>query len=193
VVRIGPNELHFTDAEFCLSHHGRTDLAKCPSYYGILGDLVGGLAGAAEHRARKYAVQPLFSGQALADFSRSALDRHIEALLGLLAAVARRGDAVNVTHLLWAYASEIMASYVLADEGLELLGQADLEAWHSSARPLGAAHLATMLRAMSFPKSALDVLPALRRLSPVAWIDQVRPRPREREPRTSCMTNMRSQ
>lgn len=70
-----------------------------------------------------------------------------------------------------------MASYVLADEGLELLGQADLEAWHGSARPLGAAHMATMLRSIPFFKSALDVLPALRRLSPVAWIDEVSPDP----------------
>ncbi|KAI9147461.1 Cytochrome P480 monooxygenase [Paramyrothecium foliicola] len=171
IVRIGPNELHFSDHIFCLDLHKQPDLYKCDNYYGILSYLLGGLPSPSSHAERKSVVQPLFSGGTLADFSVSFLNDHIESLMDQFSTLAD-GHEVNATHLLWAYTNDVMASYVL-DSDVGYLKSPDLSAIHDATRAFNAIDLATVLRSMWPVKMLLDTVPSLRRFSPLVWIDEL--------------------
>ncbi|KAH0420722.1 cytochrome p450 [Colletotrichum camelliae] len=151
VVRIGPNELHFIDHQFCLEYHKRPDLLKCDNYYGLLNKLLGGLA-------RK----------TLAQFTPT-LDSHLESLYKRLNDVAGIEDAVNLTHYLWAFTNDVMVSY-LVEEDYGFLRIFDLEAVHNKTRAFSAIDLATILRCMPPIKFIFDVFP-LRSYSPLGWLD----------------------
>ncbi|KAK7224693.1 hypothetical protein V2G26_012696 [Clonostachys chloroleuca] len=169
VVRIGPNELHFSDHQFCLQHHKRPDLYKCDNYYGILSYLLGGFADPAHHKTRKAILQPLFSGRTLADFSDSGMSAHLDTLVDRLSESSHA--VVNTTHNLWAFTTDVMMSYVLGIETGYLKSQ-DLKAVHDSTRAFSAIDLATVLRSMPPIKMVFDCVPSLRCFSPLGWIDQ---------------------
>uniref|UniRef100_A0A0B7KRT2 Cytochrome P450 n=1 Tax=Bionectria ochroleuca TaxID=29856 RepID=A0A0B7KRT2_BIOOC len=145
VVRIGPNELHFSDHQFCLQHHKRPDLYKCDNYYGILSYLLGGFADPAHHKTRKAILQPLFSGRTLADFSDSGASAHLDTL------VDRLSESSHATGY---------------------LKTQDLKAVHDSTRAFSAIDLATVLRSMPPIKMVFNCVPSLRCFSPLGWIDQ---------------------
>jgi len=172
VVRIGPNELHFNDHEFCLVHHKRTDLAKCTNYYGLLNTLLGGISSPHGHATRKSIIQPLFSGKTLLEFSRTTMDRHIESLHDRL--MERDSNApVNGTHYLWAYTNDITVSY-LVDKDIGYLQESDLQKVHDDLRAFSSIEFATVLRATPPIKKLFDVFPSLRKISPLSWLDEVR-------------------
>ncbi|KAK2063743.1 cytochrome P450 [Colletotrichum caudatum] len=171
VVRIGPNELHFIDHQFCLEHHKRSDLLKCDNYYGILSKLLGGMASATKHSRRAAGMRPIFSGQTLAEFTPT-LDRHLESLHSQLTNVAMNSRVVNMTHFLWAYTNDVMISY-LTEEDYGFLKSSDLKAVHDSTRAFSAIDLATLLRCMPPIKLMFDYLPLLRRCSPLGWLDSL--------------------
>ncbi|CAH0024865.1 unnamed protein product [Clonostachys rhizophaga] len=170
VVRIGPNELHFSDHQFCLQHHKRPDLYKCDNYYGILSYLLGGFADPAHHKSRKAILQPLFGGRTLADFSDSGMSAHLDTLVDRLSESSN--DIVNTTHTLWAFTTDVMMSYVLGIDTGYLKSQ-DLKVVHDSTRAFSAIDLATVLRSMPPVKMVFDCVPSLRCISPLGWIDQV--------------------
>lgn len=173
IVRIGPDELHVSDHSFNLQHHNRSDLTKSPAYYGLLGDLLAGLANPHGHKERKYAIQPLFTGGTLAKFSESTMNTHIESLVDRLALAAENRNTVNLTHVLWAYTNDIMTSYVLGTD-FGYLHSGDLQPMHDATRAFSAIDLATVLRSMPVIKQLLDIVPILRRSSPLGWTDKVR-------------------
>ncbi|CAG9981056.1 unnamed protein product [Clonostachys byssicola] len=169
VIRIGPNEIHFSDHQFCLQHHKRADLYKCDNYYGILSYLLGGFADPAHHKNRKAIIQPLFSGRTLADFSDSGMSAHLDTLVDRLSKSSN--DTVNITHTLWAFTTDVMMTYVLGiDPGY--LKSEDLKGVHDSTRAFSAIDLATVLRSMPPLKMVFDCIPSLRCFSPLGWIDQ---------------------
>ncbi|KAK1844942.1 cytochrome p450 [Colletotrichum chrysophilum] len=169
VVRIGPNELHFTDHQFCLEYHKRPDLLKCDNYYGLLNKLLGGLASPTKHIQRASAVRPIFSGKTLAQFTPT-LDSHLESFYKRLNDVAGTEDAVNLTHYFWAFTNDVMVSY-LVEEDYGFLRIFDLEAVHNKTRAFSAIDLATVLRCMPPVKFIFDHLPILRSYSPLGWLD----------------------
>lgn len=172
-MRIGPNELHFTDHVFCLEHHKRPDLLKCDNYYGLLNKLLGGFALPILHSKRASVLRPLFSGPTLAGYSNTSMDNYIEELYTRLSTVITEGgDEVNLTHYLWAYTNDVMVSY-LTGEDHGFLKERDLVAVHDRTRAFSAIDLATVLRCMPPIKSMFDVFPTLRRLSPLGWLDEV--------------------
>ncbi|OLN87424.1 Trichodiene oxygenase 4 [Colletotrichum chlorophyti] len=169
VVRIGPNELHFVDHEFSLEHHKRPDLLKCDNYYGLLNKLLGGLQSSEAHLQRAAVMRPIFSGQTLAAFSNT-MDNHLDTLCSRLADASGDGDAVNMTHYLWAFTNDVMISY-LTDENYGFMNMFDLKAVHDSTRSFSAIDLATVLRCMPPFKIMMDLFPALRSYSPLGWLD----------------------
>ncbi|KAF4484538.1 Cytochrome P450 monooxygenase SAT11 [Colletotrichum fructicola Nara gc5] len=169
VVRIGPNELHFIDHQFCLEYHKRPDLLKCDNYYGLLNKLLGGLASPTKHIQRASAVRPIFSGKTLARFTPT-LDGHLESLYKRLNDVAGTEDAVNLTHYFWAFTNDVMVSY-LVEEDYGFLRIFDLEAVHNKTRAFSAIDLATVLRCMPPIKFIFDTFPILRSYSPLGWLD----------------------
>ncbi|KAK0710756.1 cytochrome P450 [Lasiosphaeris hirsuta] len=171
VVRIGPNELHFSDHTFCLAHHKRADLGKCTNYYGLLGTLLGGLSSPQQHAHRKAIIQPLFSGRTLLEFSKTTLNTHLETLFDRLMAVAAGGE-VNGTHYLWAFTNDVMVSY-LVDKDMGYLREGDLGRVHNNLRAFSSIEFATVLRAMPPIKRMFDVFPALRKISPLSWLDEL--------------------
>ncbi|KAK0727601.1 cytochrome P450 [Lasiosphaeria miniovina] len=172
VVRIGPNELHFNDHEFCLAHHRRPDLGKCTNYYGLLDTLLGGLASPHRHTERKSIMQPLFSGATLSQFSATTMNSILDSLHNRLTDASRAvSGPVNATHYLWAYTNDIMVSY-LVGEDKGYLGR-DLQVVHDELRAFSAIELATVLRTMPIAKKAIEVFPALRQYSPLAWLDNL--------------------
>lgn len=173
MVRIGPNELHFVDHKFCLAHHRRADLYKCDNYYGILSELLGGLASPVDHSKRASALRPLFSGDSLAAYS-TEMDSYLEHLRQQLAGIASQEHAVNLTHYIWAYTNDIMISYITGEDS-GFLKSPDLQAVHDKTRAFSAIDLATLLRCMPPVKLMFDLLPSLRRISPLAWTDKVSP------------------
>ncbi|KAK1965855.1 cytochrome P450 [Colletotrichum sublineola] len=171
VVRIGPNELHFVDHQFCLEHHKRSDLLKCDNYYGLLSKLLGGLASAAKHSRRAAGMRPIFSGQTLAEFAPT-LDRHLESLHMRLSDASANSKCANMTYFLWAYTNDIMISY-LTEEDYGCLKDSDMKAFHDLTRAFSAIDLATVLRCMPPVKIIFDLFPALRRYSPLGWLDSL--------------------
>ncbi|WDK16440.1 cytochrome p450 [Colletotrichum graminicola] len=171
VVRIGPNELHFVDHQFCLEHHKRSDLSKCDNYYGLLGNLLGGLASATKHSKRAAGMRPIFSGQTLAEFVPT-LDKHLESLHSRLTDAAVNSQVVNMTHFLWAFTNDVMISY-LTEEDYGCLKAFDMKAIHDSTRAFSAIDLATVLRCIPPVKLMFDYFPALRRYSPLGWLDSL--------------------
>ncbi|KAF6840541.1 cytochrome p450 [Colletotrichum musicola] len=171
VVRIGPNELHFVDHKFCLEHHKRPDLLKCDNYYGLLNKLLGGLASPTKHIERAAAMRPIFSGQALAQYT-ATLDNQLESLHTRLCQAAGDSEAVNLTLHLWAFTNDVMISY-LVEENYGFLRVFDLQAVHDSTRASSAIDLATVLRCMPPIKLMFDVFPALRSYSPLGWLDSL--------------------
>ncbi|KAK1982379.1 cytochrome P450 [Colletotrichum cereale] len=171
VVRIGPNELHFVDHQFCLGYHKRPDLLKCDNYYGILSKLLGGLASATKHARRAAVMRPIFSGQTLAEFAPT-LDKHLESLHSRLADAAANSKVVNMTHFLWAYTNDIMISY-LTEEDYGCLKAADVKVVHDATRAFSAIDLATVLRCMPPIKTVFDIFPALRSYSSLGWLDSL--------------------
>ncbi|KAI1415050.1 cytochrome P450 [Hypoxylon sp. FL1857] len=173
VVRIGPNELHFTDHEACLQHHKRTDVMKCENYYGLLNTLLGGLALPQAHSERKALIQPLFTGASLASFSNTVMNTHVESMYQKLTSLSMENDSlVNLTHVLWAYTNDIMVSYVLGEDR-GFLKSSDLAAVHDSTRPSGAVDFATLLRSMPSVKRLIDLFPALHKFSPLGWLNSL--------------------
>ncbi|GKT47591.1 cytochrome P450 monooxygenase sdnE [Colletotrichum spaethianum] len=171
VVRIGPNELHFVDHQFCLEHHKRPDLFKCDNYYGLLDKLLGGLANPSKHSKRAAVMRPIFSGQTLARFAPT-LDKHLESLHSRLTDAATDVEVVNITHFLWAYTNDVMISY-LTEEDYGFLKAHDLRAVHDSTRAFSAIDLATVLRCMPPIKIMFDLFPSLRSYSPLGWLDSI--------------------
>ncbi|KZL70412.1 cytochrome P450 [Colletotrichum tofieldiae] len=171
VVRIGPNELHFVDHQFCLEHHKRPDLLKCDNYYGLLNKLLGGLASPSKHSKRAAVMRPIFSGQTLAEFGPT-LDKHLESLHSRLTDAAADMEVVNLTHFLWAYTNDVMISY-LTEEDYGCLKVFDLRAVHDSTRAFSAIDLATVLRCMPPIKLMFDIFPVLRSYSPLGWLDSM--------------------
>lgn len=171
-MRIGPNELHFTDHEFCLQHHKRADLIKCGSYYGLLDKLTSGLASSRMHSERKSKIQPLFTGPTLQKLSASLMNDHIKTLHDQLAVAASTGVEVNMTHHFWAYTNDIMTSYLLGED-LGYLKNSNLTKVHDTLRAFSSIDLAAMLRTMPAVKIFLNAFPALRRFSPIGWLDNV--------------------
>ncbi|OHE94989.1 cytochrome P450 [Colletotrichum orchidophilum] len=171
VVRIGPNELHFVDNKFNLDHHRRPDLLKCNNYYGLLDKLLGGLASPTKHAQRAAVMRPIFSGQTLAEYSKT-LDKHLESLHSRLADAISNKGSVNLTHYLWAYTNDVMISY-LTEENYGFLKVYDLQATHDATRAFSAIDLATVLRCMPPIKIVFDYVPALRALSPLGWLDNL--------------------
>ncbi|KAI2469580.1 cytochrome P450 [Annulohypoxylon bovei var. microspora] len=170
VVRLGPNELHFSDHEACLQHHNRADLRKCDNYYGLLNTLLGGLALPQAHSERKFMIQPLFTGSNLASFSGTEMNAQLETLHGKLTSFSDMKTSTNLTHVLWAYTNDIMTSYIFGED-LGFLNSPDLIAMHDSTRAFSAIDLATVLRSMPPIKKAFDILPSLRKVSPLGWLD----------------------
>ncbi|OTB01337.1 hypothetical protein M426DRAFT_14643 [Hypoxylon sp. CI-4A] len=171
VVRIGPNELHFSDHEECLRHHNRTDLRKCENYYGILDKVLGGMTLPQLHSERKSIVQPLFSSAKLASYSHTTMNRHLDQLYErLVSSSALKDSPTNLTHILWAFTNDSMFSYVM-DEDVGFLKSPDLVATHDSTRTVGSIELATLLRSMPMVKKLSDLFPFTRQLSPLGWID----------------------
>ncbi|KAK1467550.1 cytochrome P450 [Colletotrichum cuscutae] len=171
VVRIGPNELHFVDNKFNLDHHRRPDLFKCNNYYGLLNKLLGGLASPTKHAQRAAVMRPIFSGQTLAEYSKT-LDKHIESLHSRLADAASDKGVINLTHYLWAYTNDVMISY-LTEENYGFQKVYDLQATHDATRAFSAIDLATVLRCMPPVKTMFDYVPALRSFSPLGWLDNL--------------------
>lgn len=168
VVRIGPSELHFSDHQFCIQFHKGTHLYKCGNYYGILDYLLGGFASPHHHAKRKSIIQPLFAGGTLAEFSTSMLSVHINTLVDRLTV---SGSESNATHLLWAYTTDVMMSYIVGmDCGYSK--SPDTKAVHDATRAFNAIDLATVLRSMPPVKRMFDWVPSLRRFSPLGWIDE---------------------
>ncbi|KAI0839263.1 cytochrome P450 [Hypoxylon sp. FL0890] len=173
IVRIGPNELHFTDHEACLRHHNRTDLRKCDNYYGLLNTLLGGLTLPQAHSERKSIIQPLFTGPSLASFSNTTMNTQLETLYEKFTSLSINQDSpTNMTHVLWAYTNDIMLSYLLGEDP-EFLKKNDLTAVHDSTRAFGAINLATVLRSMLPVKKMFDLFPTLRKFSPLGWLDSL--------------------
>ncbi|KAH8673452.1 cytochrome P450 [Xylariales sp. PMI_506] len=174
IVRIGPNELHFADHEFCLEFHKRPDLKKCTNYYGLLDTLLGGLADPHLHHERKTIMQPLFSGSTLSRYSNGVLNEHLETLHDRIVVADPHPDEekMNLTHYLWAFTNDVMTSYIF-EEDLRYTKAADLEAVHDSTRAFSAIDLATVLRSMPPVKKLFDIVPSLRRWSPLGWLDEL--------------------
>jgi hypothetical protein len=175
VVRIGPGELHFNDHEFCLAHHRRADLKKCTNYYGLLGTLLGGLSSPHLHAERKSIIQPLFNGSTLSQFSSTTMNAYIQSLCDRLSSAAGASggrDPVNITHYLFAYTSDVMVSY-LVNEDMQYISSPGPQRVHDSLRAFSAIDLATMLRSMPPVKNMFDLFPALRKNSPLGWLDKV--------------------
>ncbi|KAK0614673.1 cytochrome P450 [Immersiella caudata] len=171
VVRIGPNELHFNDHDFCVTHHKRSDLSKCTNYYGLLSTLLGGISSPHGHAQRKSIIQPLFSGKALAEFSKTTMDRHIDSLHDRLLA-HQPNTPVNGTHYLWAYTNDVVVSY-LVDKDMGYLWEKDLTKVHDDLRAFSSIEFATVLRAMPPIKKLFDIFPSLRKISPLNWLDDL--------------------
>ncbi|KAL0932413.1 cytochrome P450 [Colletotrichum truncatum] len=169
VVRIGPNELHFVDHKFCLEYHKRPDLLKCDNYYGLLDKLLGGLANPKVHMQRAAAIRPVFSGQTLAQFTPS-LDNYLGSLHSRLSDVSEHGEAVNLTHYLWAFTNDVMISYII-EENYGFLKVFDLAKIHDMTRGFSAIDLATVLRCVPPVKKMFDIFPAVRAYSPLGWLD----------------------
>lgn len=172
IVRIGPNELHFVDHEFCLRHHKRADLNKCDNYYGLLNKLMGGLASPHRHSERKSQIQGFFNGQTLATYSSFTLSDQVERLHDRLLNSASKDTEINITHYFWAYTNDIMMSYLFGKDP-KYLQQPDLVKVHDDLRAFSAIDLATVLRTMPPVKKMLDIFPTLRRFSPLGWLDKV--------------------
>lgn len=186
VVRIGPNELHFVDHKWCLEHHRRSDLKKCENYYGLLNTLLGGLHEPIHHAHRKSMIQPLFTGQILAQFS-PMLNSHIDTLHNCLARAAAE-TKINATYYLWAFTNDVMISYLVgSDPGF--MRTDDLSALHDETRSFGAIDLASILRAMPPIKMAFATLPILRHYSPLGWLDKVRRLPMSERGGTMLMSS----
>ncbi|KAK8034114.1 hypothetical protein PG993_009109 [Apiospora rasikravindrae] len=178
VVRIGPDELHIADPEFCLDFRRRPDLRKCSNYYGLDSTVLGGLADPRNHLQRKSVIQPLFTGDTLARYSAAELNVHAGNLHEKLSEAASQHDqsGTNLTFILWALTNDIMTSYIFG-ERMGYLAAPDLAAVHDSTRAYNAIDLATVLRTMSPVKMLFDPLPVLRRLSVLGWIDKVQSEP----------------
>ncbi|KAK7911937.1 cytochrome P450 [Apiospora marii] len=174
VVRIGPNEVHFVDHEFCLRLHNRADLLKCPTYYRPIRDLLGGITDPHRYRQRKALMKPLFRGETLSSYASGPMNSLVEALQARLLLEASRGRPTNLTHIMWAFSADIMTSYVSGEAlGLgKLEGQALVVA-HEASRPYGIVHLAAIAHSVPFLMETVDAFPALRRMTVIGWADKL--------------------
>ncbi|OTA68397.1 cytochrome P450 [Hypoxylon sp. EC38] len=171
VVRIGPNELHFTDHEACIQHHNRADLRKCENYYSLLNTLLGGIPLPQAHSERKALIQPLFTGASLKSFSNTTMNTLLESMHARLTSLSTMKDSpTNMTHVLWAYTNDIMFSYLLGED-LGFLKASDLKAVHDSTRQAGAIDFAIAIRCMPPVKKTLDLFPPLRKFSPLSQLE----------------------
>ncbi|KAK8091417.1 cytochrome P450 [Apiospora kogelbergensis] len=173
VVRVGPNEVHFVDHQFCLRLHNRADLLKCPTYYRPIRHLLGGITDPQRYRQRKALMKPLFRGETLSVYASGTMNNLVEALQVRLLSGAGRGPT-NLTHLLWAFSADIMTSYISGEAvGLgKLEGQA-LVAAHEATRPYGIVHLAAIAHSVPLLMQAVDAFPALKRLTVIGWADKL--------------------
>lgn len=175
MVRIGPTELHFIDADFNLAHHRDTSLYKDPIYYGPVRHVSSGMEDPRHHKIRKFITQPLFTGQTLRRFSSSTLNQHLDTLQkNLINAAADNGGKVNLTYLISAFSNDVMFSYIM-DEDFGFQRKPNLQTVHDTTRVFSAIDLATVLRAFSFVRLAFDFLPCLRNVSRLGWLDRVGP------------------
>lgn len=171
-MRIGPNEVHFSDHEFCLKHHRQHHLHKCSTYYGALHHIMGGLADPALHAQRKSIIQPLFGGTRLAEFSALVLNSSIGKLLSQLQAEGTSGGEVNLTYQLWAFTTATMFEYVFGQDS-KFVDMADVRKLHDQTRAFSAIDLVTVLRSIAPVKWLFDAIPHLRSMSPLGWLDNV--------------------
>ncbi|KAH8172323.1 cytochrome p450 domain-containing protein [Sarocladium implicatum] len=171
IVRIGPNELHSIDNEWNLRLHRRRDLSKCTEYYGVLDNVLGGLQKPQEHATRGSIIRPLFAGAMLAEFSDGKLNKLTEKLHDQLADAADCQRKIDATHLIWAYTTDIMLSYVLGEDSRYLNGN-DLDSFHHKTRALGVIDYATTLRTVPIIKAVVQMFPALKSLSTHNWIEK---------------------
>ncbi|OTA94127.1 hypothetical protein M434DRAFT_30298 [Hypoxylon sp. CO27-5] len=173
VVRIGPNELHFTDHEACIQHHNRADLRKCENYYSLFNTLVGGIPLPQAHSERKALIQPLFTGANLTSFSNTSMNTLLESMHARLTSLSTMKDSpTNMTHVLWAYTNDIMFSYLLGED-LGFLKASDLKAMHDSTRQPGVIDFAIAIRCMPPVKKTLDLFPLLRKFSPISRLESL--------------------
>jgi hypothetical protein len=100
------------------------------------------------------------------------MNDHIKTLHDQLAVAASTGVEVNMTHHFWAYTNDIMTSYLLGED-LGYLKNSNLTKVHDTLRAFSSIDLAAMLRTMPAVKIFLNAFPALRRFSPIGWLDNV--------------------
>ncbi|KAK8083918.1 cytochrome protein, partial [Apiospora saccharicola] len=174
VVRVGPNEVHFVDHEFCLRLHNRPGLLKCPTYCGPIRDLLGGITDPQRYRRRKALMKPLFRGETLSRYASGTMNSLVEALQVRLLSEASRGHPANLTHIMWAFSADIMSSYISGEAvGLGKLEGDELVAAHEATRPYGIVHLAAIAHSAPLLMQAVDAFPALKRLTAIAWADKL--------------------
>ncbi|KAH7305185.1 cytochrome P450 [Stachybotrys elegans] len=171
LIRIGPNELHCMDHEWILKHHRRPDMKKCTNYYGTLNHLIGGLHQPQAHNERKSLIQPLFAGKSLASYAE-VLNHYLDLLHERFVAEMGKNDKVNTTHIIWAYTTDIMVSYIIGKE-TEYLKSDDLESVHHATRAFSATDLATTMRTMPPVNRTFKLIPSLRSYSPLGWLDEI--------------------
>ncbi|KAK6859191.1 hypothetical protein PG995_005044, partial [Apiospora arundinis] len=173
VVRIGPNEVHFMDHEFCLRLHNQTDLLKCPTYYRPIRHLLGGIIDPQRYRQRKAVMKPMFRGETLSRYASGTMNSLVEALQVRLLSEASRGPT-NLTHIFWAFSADIMSSYISGEAvGLGKLEGEALVAAHEATRPYGIVHLAAIAHSIPFLMETVDAFPALKRMTVIGWADKL--------------------
>ncbi|KAK8111690.1 benzoate 4-monooxygenase cytochrome P450 [Apiospora kogelbergensis] len=174
VVRIGPNEVHISDPEFCHNFHRRSDLRKCPEYYGLIGTALGGLAEPQDHLKRKALLQPFFTGKPPGAVLYGGDEHPIGGALHRLISEesSRSGGDTNMTLILWALTNDIMMSYIFG-ESPGYLAELDLADLPNATRAYGAIDFSTIARSVPLAIRLYNSFPFLRRLSFFGWIDKL--------------------
>jgi hypothetical protein len=103
------------------------------------------------------------------------MNTYIDHLLDFLFAAAvtpGKDGPVNMTHYLYSYTSDVMASYLL-DVDMGYLEEPDPAKVHDTLRAFGTVDLAAVLKSIPPVKLMFNQFPILRRLSQLGRLDKV--------------------
>ncbi|KAI0127554.1 cytochrome P450 [Xylariales sp. AK1849] len=144
LVRIGPNEVSILDHEFNYVHFNKRDLDKEERYFQLAPRSTATITPHTEHKIRRDIILPLFNGKHLREFEMVSLSPYLTKLDNHLCELARSGESLNLTHLIWAACNDILVKYIF-DSELGLLDQGNLAAGYKL-RSFNATRLASVFR-----------------------------------------------